>query len=282
MKKIAFFSVLFAIAVIATVSCKKKEEKPEPKDSFLAAQENALAQNLFDDVFKQVDNASRKMDDSCGGTKSAFESLAACATVTITPFDAVTWPKTVTVDFGTTNCMGNDGRTRRGKLIYTVTTWYHDSGCVITVNPQNFYINDHKVEGTKTITNKGRDNDGYLVYQVVVNNALITKPDGNTFTWNTSRMHKWVAGETTILNPWDDVYLITGTANGVASDGGAFSITINTPLDVAVSCKWIRSGTLTLVTEQFPNGIQVDYGNGDCDALATATIQGQTYNFVMN
>lgn len=282
MKKIAFFSILLVLSVTVIFSCKKKEEEETPKDSFLAAQENALAQNLFDDVFKQVDNASRQVDDSCDGTKSVFESFASCATITIAPFDAVTWPKTVTVDFGTTNCMGNDGRTRRGKLIYTVSTWYRDSGCVITVNPQNFYINDHKVEGTKTITNKGRDNDAYLIYQVTVNNALITKPDGNTFTWNTSRIHRWVAGEPTILNPWDDVYLITGTANGVASDGGNFSITITTPLDVAVLCKWIRAGILTLITEQFPGGIVVNYGDGTCDALATATIQGQTYNFVMN
>lgn len=283
MKKIAFFSIMLVLSIAILSSCKKKEEEETPKDSFLAAQENALAQNLYDDVFKQVDNSSRIVDDSCDGTKAGLESLlVSCATVTIAPFDAVTWPKTVTVDFGTTNCTGTDGRTRRGKLIYTVSTWYRDSGCTIVVTPQNFYINDHKVEGTKTIVNKGRDNDGYLVYQVTVVNALITKPDGTTFTWNTSRLHKWVAGETTLLNPWDDVYLITGTANGVASDGGAFSIVINTALDVAVDCKWIRAGVLTLTTEQFPNGIVVNYGDGTCDALATATIDGQTYNFVMN
>ena len=282
MKKIVIFSLLLSFAIVIVFSCKKKEEEAPPKDSFLAAQENALAQNLYDDVFKQVDNSSRTVDDSCDGTKSNHGLLSNCATVTISPFDAVTWPKTVTVDFGTTNCMGNDYRYRRGKLIYTVSSWYRDSGCTIVVTPQNFYINDNKVEGTKTIVNNGRDNDGYLVYLVTVNNALITKTDGNTFTWNTSRQHKWVSGETTIINPWDDVYMISGTANGVASDGGPFSIVINTPLDVAVNCRWIRSGILTLSTDQFPNGIVVDYGTGDCDAYATATIEGQTYNFVMN
>lgn len=283
MKKIAFFSIMLVLSIAILSSCKKKEEEETPKDSFLAAQENALAQNLYDDVFKQVDNSSRIVDDSCDGKKSEMETLLTnCATITIAPFDAVTWPKTVTVDFGTTNCTGTDGRARRGKLIYTVSTWYRDSGCTIVVTPQNFYINDHKVEGTKTVVNKGRDNDGYLVYQVTVANALITKPDGSSFTWNTNRLHQWVAGELTILNPWDDVYLLTGTANGVASDGGSFSIVINTALDVAVACRWIRAGVLTLTTSQFPNGIVVNYGDGTCDALATATIDGTTYNFVMN
>ncbi|PKP21536.1 MAG: hypothetical protein CVU05_06600 [Bacteroidetes bacterium HGW-Bacteroidetes-21] len=282
MKKIFYLLVVVVTITAIVISCKKDKADEIKTDNVLAAQENALAQNLFDDVFKQVDNASRKMDDSCDGTKSVSDALwGNCATVTIAPFDAVTWPKTVTVDFGTTNCLGTDLRNRRGKLIYTVSTWYRDSGCTIIVTPNNFYINDHKVEGTKTVINQGRNNDGYLKYSVTVNNALVTKPDGTTFTWNTSRIHTWVAGETSILNPYDDVYLIDGTANGVASDGGAFNITINTSLDVLVGCRWIRAGVLTLSSTGNPDVI-VNYGSGDCDANAVATVNGVDYSFVMN
>ena len=93
-------------------------------------------------------------------------------------------------------------------------------------------------------------------------------------------MREWIAGESTILDPWDDVYLISGTADGTGINGNTFSVVIHNPLRVALNCKWIESGTLTL-TPQNLSPRDVDYGSGACDDQATVTINGTVYNVTM-
>jgi hypothetical protein len=283
MKKI----ILFSFVALFVISCKKNNDENTNNttplsDEIVAATDNALSSNMFDDVFKQASYGGKKMDDSLSGKMTKDLKAGSCATVTITPFDLTTWPKTVTVDFGNTNCLGNDGRYRRGKVVMTITTWYRDSGCVITVTPQNYYVNDHKIEGTKVITNLGRNNQNHLRYSVEVTNGKVTDPNGSTYrTWNSSRIHEWINGENT-LNPWDDEYLITGTANGMTRTGKNYNIVITTPLNVCTCCRWIQSGQLTLTVENH-QPIYIDYGSTpNCDNIATVTVNGTNYVIQMN
>ncbi len=285
MKTIAYFFILFLLIFVA---CKKEnkddnnQNNPVPtNDIVIAATDNSISNNMFDDVFKQGTNGTRKMDDSLGGKSSSTALAGACATITITPFDLVTWPKTVTIDFGITNCLCNDGVYRRGKLIMTITTWFRDSGCVVTIVPDNYYVNDHKIEGQKIITNLGRNSQNHLIYSVEVTNGKVIDPNGTTFrTWNSSRIHKWISGDITI-NPWDDEYEVTGTANGTTRTNKPYSITINTPLNIHTGCKWILSGELTLLVQGNPP-VVVNYGTTPlCDNIAIVTINGVNYQINM-
>ncbi len=284
MKKLFLF---LSVSVLLFSACKKDKtddsDTTQPLlDEVVAATDNAIANNMFDDVFKQSTFGTRKMDDSLSGKKSDNQWLSACATVTITPFDLTSWPKTVTVDFGVTNCTCNDGVLRRGKLIMNVTDWFRDSGCVVTVTPQNYYVNDYKVEGNKVITNNGRNSQNHMIYGVQITNGKVTDPSGTAYrTWNSSRLHEWLSGENTILNPWDDEYSITGNGNGITRTGKNYTIVINNALNVYTGCRWIRSGKLTLtVATNAP--VLVDYGNGTCDQYATVTVNGVTYSITMN
>ncbi len=230
MKNIGFSTLLIALLMtIFFISCRKETKKI---NFSLVAKEHSVAQNLFDDVFKQVDRASKLQDDSCNGQKTGEGVFVdGCKTITISSLDAI-FPKQIKVDFGTQNCMGNDGRNRRGILNFTITSWYRDSGCVITVVPNNYYVNDYKVQGTKTIINNGHNANGNLNYNVNVDNATITSPQNEVYTWSTSRNHEWIEGENTLLNPYDDVYLIKGSAHGVTSDQTPYTITIDNPLNI--------------------------------------------------
>ncbi len=281
--------VNFSLAILLVLAACKKDNKDDNdnnlqpnNDLVIAATDNAISNNMFDDVYKQGTMGTRKMDDSLSGKKSTFDMASACATITITPFDLVTWPKTVIVDFGNTNCLCNDGYYRRGRIVMTVTTWFRDSGCVVTVTPENYYVNDHKIEGQKVITNNGRNSQQHLVYSVVVTNGKVTDPNGTTYrTWNSSRIHEWISGENTIFNPWDDEYSITGTANGVTRTGASYTITITEALNVYTGCIWIRSGKLTLNVQGNPP-VYVNYGDTpNCDSLAVVTINGVNYTINM-
>lgn len=275
-KTIRLFTALALIAMTSLVytGCRKKED-PKPKNANAAA-DNATSEAAFAGIWKQISTVT--------DTSNNIRSMSsACATASITPFDAVTWPKTVTINFGTTNCLGDDGNFRRGIITAVFTGPYLDSGTVITVTLTNYYHNDYHIQGTQTITNKGNNSSGHLVYNVVVNSATVTHPtNGHSSSWTTNQDREYYAGYTTPINIWDDVYLITGTANGVSMEGESYTIATNTPLEVHIGCHWIQAGKFTLTLGSYPSyPILFDYGTTGCDGNATATLDGTTYNFTM-
>jgi len=274
---------LVIMTVITTLSlggCKKDKTDNDQR----AAVDNATAENAFNDVFQQVDKAAKQTAEA-GGKGTMLLDSGGCATVTITPFDTFNFPKTITIDFGPTNCLGTDGRYRRGKIISVITGKYRDSSTVITVNPDQYYVNDNLIQGTKTITNLGHvgtyGGGHNLKYSIVVSNASITTNEG-TISWNSTRTREWIEGESTHWPNWtDDVYLIDGSASGTDVNGNTFNITITSALRCALNCHWIESGTMDVTPSGKPTRT-VDFGNGDCDNQATVTINGVVYNITMH
>lgn len=283
MKTQKLFRTILIMSVVSSLSivgCKKDKEDNDQR----AAIDNATCENAFNDVFKQVDNGAKQTSQSGAQKIMQLDSIG-CATVSITPFDTVTWPKTLTIDFGTSNCLCSDGKYRRGIISANLTGKYRDAGTVITVTLNNYYVNDNHVEGTKTITNMGHvgtyNGGNNLKYSIVVTDGKITTSDGIA-TWNSTRYREWIEGESTQYPNWqDDVYLITGNAEGTTINANPYTITITNALRVALDCKWVESGTI----EVTPQGIAtrtLDFGSGNCDNQATVTINGVTYNITMN
>lgn len=273
LKLFSAFAVI-AASVLVYTGCKKEEKKPT---DYSASTDNANANNAFAGIWKQISTVT----DSSNTLRSTASS--GCATATISPFDLTTWPKTVVLNFGTTNCTGSDGVNRRGIITAVFSGPYLDSGTVITVTLSNYYHNDYHVEGTQTIKNMGHNSSGHLVYNVIVNGATITNPAGTQHsTWNTNQNREFAAGYNTNFNIYDDVYLITGTASGIAANGESYTISTNSPLRVNVGCPWIVSGAFTLTLADYPTyPIVFDYGSGTCDGAATATLNGTTYNIYL-
>lgn len=282
-KNLSLLMLIVVSTSLIIFSCKKDEKEEEQIDNqTTSSQDNALSQNMFDDVKKVVEEAAK---DEGNTNKSGF-FFGTCATVSISPNwidSAQYWPKTMTIDFGTSNCTGTDGVNRRGVISVTLTDRYVNTGSVLTVQPQSYYINDHLIEGAKTITNNGRNASNNLSFTVQVTNAKITFPTGGYTTWNSSRTNEWVAGESTpgLFGLCDDVYLITGSANGVNRNGLSYTVSITSPLRKELCCRWLVSGVIDIA----PSGLltrTVNFGAGNCDATATVTIAGNTFTFLMN
>jgi len=263
---------IFTLTVFIVSACQRKKF-----ENLKAAEDMALAETLFSDAFKQVAGAGQATADSL---KAYNELLAGCGSLSITPFDTTTWPKTVTLDFGNANCVGDDGRTRRGKIIGSFTHWFRSAGTVVTINFDDYFVNDHEILGTKTITNNGPNTANHLVYSISFLDCRIVKPNnGGTIHWSTTRQHEWMEGENT-FTPYDDVWNVRGSATGSSSDGTDFSLNIVQDLNVKYGCRWIRSGILDMDIEGL-NTITVNYGTGTCDANAVLTYDGTDYPFVM-
>jgi hypothetical protein len=255
--------LLIALPVLFFGSCRKGENNvAKPDRDHTAALDNYRAEFYFADALKQSDIAFKN------GVGGCIQSVT---------IDLDAMPHTMLIDFGTTNCVGQDGLTRRGQLLVTFTGPYTEPGTQITITPQNFFVNDHAIQGVKTVTNAGPNDQGQTHFNVAVT-GTITAPDGSwTSTHNYQRTRTWIQGEGTpaLL---DDVYLITGGGNGINRNGVPFTVNITTPLRVEVGCPWIVSGVQEIIPGGLPARI-INYGDGACDPQVTITVGG--FSFVI-
>lgn len=267
--------LIIAASALMLTGCKKEEEDTNTS----ASSDNAFAEATFSDVTNISDEAGTSGSLSNYRTGPAAEDgiLTSCATIT---FDSVNGADqdTLHINFGPNNCIGNDGRNRRGEIIVYYSGGYRDVGSVHTITFNNYFVNDHQVLGTKTVTNLGPNNAGHLVYDINVNGQIVLANNAGTITWVSQRQREWVQGESTPL--WnDDVYSITGSASGTGSDGHTFTATITSALirNMSIGCRrHFVQGIVELTPDNRPMRT-IDFGNGTCDDVATVTINNHAY-----
>jgi hypothetical protein len=273
------------IAIACTMlfySCEQEEGTDKITEEELAiAEDDALADALFGDIWEAVDHAEKIVDDQLYNAqlKSQEVVVDSCPTITVDHPDTIHWPKVITVDYGETDCVGFYGNTRRGKIVITITGRYRIEGSQKTVTLVDYYINDIHIEGTKTITNNGRNENKNLTFTVELVDGKITTPNDIVTEREFTRTREWVNGEET-GNFWDDVYFITGNAWGVNFKGESYTRTILAPLEWAASCRFIKSGSIeSVVGERTP--VILDYGEGECDNVATVSKDGETKTILL-
>lgn len=266
---------VFMLVLLLALGCKKdKAEEMTDADTSSAA-ENAAMEAAFDDVSGIADEAA---DGSVSSYRlSASEKvMTGCAVVNI---DMQAQPHRITVDFGTSNCLGNDGNLRRGKIYIDFNGAYRDSGSTHTISFDNYFVNDNQLTGTKTVTNNGRNSAGFLSYSVSVNGGIIwsAAAGGGTSTMISGRTRTWIQGESTPA--WlDDVYLITGSSSGTTRNGTSYTLTITTPLKKEIGFRYFTEGVVNFTPgNKAVRTIDFSYVNGARDNKATVTINGTTF-----
>ncbi|NQT78128.1 MAG: hypothetical protein HQ565_10460 [Bacteroidetes bacterium] len=274
-KLILAMFMLVAVSVLYT-GC-KKDEDPEPQNNeeknINATKDDALADKIFSELTDITDEAMRSQNKSYKDFVLDTIFMGPCVIVTI---DTLAFPFTISIDFGSENCLCNDGKWRRGKILVEHDGPYWAVGTVITTTTDNYFVNNHQVLGTKIVTNQGLNTSGNPTWTVDVDGQII-KPDGGIISWIADRMREWAEGHNTPFIWWDDVYMISGTHNVVAANGSTLSATVTQALEFALNCYWIKSGVVEFQHSALPL-IVLDYGDGSCDDDATVTINGTTYN----
>lgn len=260
--KLVFFSTVLA-GMSFFHSCNKDESKvPENIEIKTTATDYAnLIQSFSFETVEEVTSS----DD---GLKSA--TLADCLTVTIHENEnGEFWPRSWTFDWGTENCECFSGTLKRGMVHVTLSDWWKNEGSLREITFEDFYINDNKMEGVKTILNTGINEAGNLTFEKKVTDAKLTYPDETSITWNCEKYSEQTGGSETLVFA-DDVWSVTGGGTGVNRDGNAYTLEITSPLIYNNGCFYPVSGTIEISVEG--QDVQViDYGNGECDNIATVT-----------
>lgn len=276
MKKINLFIALVMLvgSTIVFTSCKKDSESTAVDTS--SASDETLADRIYENVSNISDEAYALKLSNLKSTETNRLFLGDCAVITL---DTLAFPLTMTIDFGDENCLCDDGHYRRGQIQVSFTGRYRAEGTVITHGFNNYYVDDNRVEGTKVVTNMGLNTDSHLVYQIEVVGVIFLANTDDSFSWNSSRTREWIEGTDT-YTLWDDVYLISGNSEGIRADGETWQRITLEPLRKELGCRHIVSGIIEITPAERPIRT-LDYGSGDCDNVATVTVNGVIYTIML-
>jgi hypothetical protein len=283
MTKLMKAKILFMITgmvIFSFGSCMK--DTGIDQSSLDHADNDAMADAVYEDVFNTADNAAIIVDNM-GFAKSseAVETVFAdsCPVITVTRPTANPWPKLVKVDYGT-GCLGLNDNTRKGKILIEITGPRLQTGSKRTVTFDNYYFNDMKIEGTKVLENKGYNADQHLLISEKLTGGKVTFADGKTVERAVDHQREWTAGLLT-KNIWDDECLVTGTATGKNRNDVTYTNTILTALHWTRACRFIVAGTVKMERSGDTVPVVLDYGTGDCDAKAVVTRGEQTKEILL-
>ena len=137
----------------------------------------------------------------------------------------------------------------------------------------NFYLNGKKVEGnvskTHTIV------EGIPEANIKTDIKIIWE-DETFATVIGERKRVWIEGLNNLIFG-DNVFLVSGNWTITKNDGSVRNVSIIDPLRREMSCRFVVSGVVKII--QGEKEITVNYGDGECDDLATALIDGETFEF---
>lgn len=272
-------ALIFAFAALI-VSCNKNNDS---NDDLNAVYNNAASETAYNDVASIGDESvidddltSFKMDD-------AEKISAPCATVTRGDTNAM--PNVVTIDFGTSNCLCNDGKYRRGRIIINCPppSAARDSGALFHHEFQDFYVNDNKVYGYIDVKNIGLSPEGFHHFKWDIIGGLELANGAGTTIWESHQVNAYLEGFDTPQR-MDDKIGVHGNSSGTTQTGETYTSEIDSmaPLKrrFSIGCrKHFISGT-AYVTPQGKPTRTIDYGPDMpevCDDIATVTVNGQTY-----
>lgn len=268
-KQTWFFKLsMFGLFVWALSSCTKTEELvlSEAEMQEMATR-TVKSQQLIGTSFGIATRGAAEVD---GLVSSNPEIRNACGSITVTPADLKTFPKTVVVDFGT-GCTDVDGKTKSGKVTMVVgKLWQPNS--LVTLQYENYSEDGVKLDGKFSFSNNSTTSAG--VYQIKADKVKITDANGESWTWSGTHNFNQTRGHNSWWDWSDDVYDITGNIDVLFPNGEVVTWNINNPLIKANNCYWVSKGVGVLKL----NGtdIQVDYGDGTCDNNATLLLNGKT------
>jgi hypothetical protein len=266
-----------------TFSCKKEATEKETMTESEATEysaESMEAEASYDDVQDiSMTAADEEGIISAGKGQGAKPfpflrlrlRIGANAVITVTPDDN-TYPKTVTIDFGTGQTCP-DGKFRKGKIVMNFTAPVRRPGAVVTITLVDFQIGRAKIEGTKVITNLSEN--GNIKFSVQVTDGKVTFPNGRGYLYEKLKYVKQIEGGLTD-EITDDVYSVEGRSQTKFNNGVIITLNTETALIKKVNCPWVSNGTLKVKVNSYE--FLLDYGfpdNGECDNKALVKYNGK-------
>jgi hypothetical protein len=258
------FYAFLAAFIFTLAACHQDETPGFSSEDTEDASLDAIEDSYFDDADDLVGEAFAAAEGAVNGKKATDDRLS-CATVT---YDGDGSTGILRIDFGD-GCIDPRGNNRSGVMVITHTGAWNLAGSTWSISFDGYMINEHAIEGTRTVTVVSYT-EQLSVYDVVLVGGRITSPDGRVATREVTRRREHERNENNLL----DRLIIYGSAQGTLRNGRGYSIEILEPLVYTRTCAvegvFIPVSGVKFVTKGLRE-LTIDYGDGACDNLVTLT-----------
>lgn len=253
-------AAIFCLALTAT-SCLDDDtlldnETEEAEMTNLAS----VGENESDDVLEVLSQVEMSFGSEAGRINDEI-----CAVITND-----TESNILTIDFGT-GCVGPYGRTRSGKIIVAYSGEINDGISNRIITFEDYEVNNRGVSGSIELRDITSNIDGTVSSTKKLIGLTITFPNGQSVSYTGNRTRRWTHG---VLDgdPYNNVFEITGSVDGIWSNGRTFTHRITETIVSDWSCA--ASGGFARVSgvvevERLGGFVQrkriTRYGDGTCD-----------------
>lgn len=167
-------------------------------------------------------------------------------------------------------CTSEDGRQRSGSLLLSWSGEFFTPDYSYTLTFDGYNVDGYIPEGSITTTDWVFASNSFS-FTVVVNDGLLTCPDGKQLAYEQDLSYQFSSDETIELT-------IDGSITGSNKDGVTYVASVQEPLTFVLDCEYVVSGSFTATFNGRP-AVTVDYGDGTCDDLATVSRGNQSLTF---
>lgn len=190
---------------------------------------------------------------------------------------SITFPKTVTFDYGT-GCLDKWGKTRKGKVIVTASGKMNITGNTTQITYEGFSINDFQINGSRFAKNIGLNSNLHPVIEY--NGTIDFSKNSKSRLYTFSNQREFIAGfETCELT--DDEFLITGSGSMNTHSKRTVPLSISTPIHYSMrGCLYPFSGKIDIGSSN--RGVIIDFGQGDCDNIAEIQVKRRNKTAIFN
>ena len=269
--KVLAISVVTGILVV--ISCSRSDLLlSEIDDQFIQAEKEAVLEAVLEKVDIQIEKDITMLEKyNYNPSLKKSEEIGPCnAEITVETPENKKFPKTITLDFGE-GCTDAEGNFRAGQIIVHITGPYWEKNTVRNSKLSDYIYNDLKISGNRHAINKGKNDEGYYVFEVK-NSEKISTTEGQLIVerdW--TRVRTYNRGSDLKTNSDDEVW-ITGSAQVKRADKELVK-EITVPLYRPFTCQHFQSGIITTFINK-EEVSQLNYGTyiaGECDNLASWT-----------
>lgn len=256
--------IFLSAAVLLFTACQKAQRDED--NAVNTCEDIGLAQTIFADAYKQIRIAAR--NSVITGADSNNSTIYGCESISV---DTVSDPATLQINYKFIGCTGM-GAERSGRILAEFFGNYGETGSAIDITFLNYFFREYEVSGTIRIIWKEDDN-GREAHSFYLQSGTVN--DGQSAM-------SWTSGQNWIIDTSaaGESYIITGNSNGVNRKGNTFKSTILTEAMMLEDCLYVVSGILRIEDKNLSLR-ELNFGSGNCDRKALATINGATYNVVI-
>ena len=192
---------------------------------------------------------------------------------------------TITIDFGSIP-VHSFGKMRGGMITAALTTLnLLQTGAMATITFDNYAVEGNHLDAQSVIL-ENVTAGGNPTFNLNFNQAKLYKDGGtdqnDTLRFNSSKMIVMTQGSGTPNNHEDDIFSVSGTANGTSSKGSNYTAETSSDLVLDFSCQWLfTQGVLNCTTPEYIDPAVIDFGDGSCNDAISVTLhdnEGSVYN----